>query len=349
MTSSDYVDPRVAATKTASRWIDPACMDALLKLDDHTNVLFLALDWLTIAGAVVLAVAVDRPWALGLAIVLIGSRQRALMNLLHQASHRQLFRGRRRNDWAGRICTAFPLGMSLDTYAHAHLVHHRHLWDEHLDPKRRRYEALGLQGERMDERRFLMRHVVGAVLLRHVPGNVSVAVGDRSRSRAEARALVTFWAVVLAIAFASGLFGELVVLWFVPYLTVFQVVRHWSETAEHAGLRTDDPWMSTRNWTATPVFRWLVAPHADSYHLAHHIAPGVPHYRLKRLHRELMRVPEYAAGHHCDGFVLPRRPDAPSVVRDICNPESIRVFRTSATTPREESLLEDPRVAMKSP
>jgi fatty acid desaturase len=50
----------------------------------------------------------------------------------------------------------------------------------------------------------------------------------------------------------------------------------------------------------------------------HHLFPAIPHYRLREAHKILMQeVPEYAAGHHCDGFFFPRRPEAPSVLQDI--------------------------------
>ena len=291
-----------------------AALERLQRIDNVTNVLYLAADWLVIAGAVAVSVVADTVLALAAAVVLIGSRQRALMNLVHAASHGQLFANRAANRWCGRLLVAYPLAMSLEAYRRTHLAHHRHLWDEDRDPKTVRYAALGLLRAPRRVRRFLVRHVLGAVALLHVPFNVGSAVAPR----AERAGRLAFWAVVVAGSVAAGLGRELALYWALPYLTSFQVVRYWSETAEHAGLRSRDPWLATRNWTSSAPVRWLLAPHSDSYHLAHHLVPGVPHYRMRRLHVELMRIPEYAAGHQCDGFVIPRRPEAPSVVQDIC-------------------------------
>jgi fatty acid desaturase len=305
-------------------------LQALLRLDNRTNVLYLLGDWTLIALAVLLGVRGDAVWTTVVAIVVIGSRQRALMNLVHQASHGQLFAGRRRNDWAGRLLTAAPLGMSLRAYKRSHLRHHRHLWDGAADPKFKRYKRLGLvePGRRASE--YVLNHVMRPLLLIHVPFNLKAGIALRDSDRTELLTRLVLWAAVAAVVLLLGLEQPFLLYWLVPYLTTFQILRYWAEAAEHAGLRSDDPWMATRSWTATPLVRWMLAPHSDSYHLAHHIVAGVPHYRLRVLHRELLRLPEYARAHHCDGFLFSRRPDAPSVILDMCWPERLARYRPHA-------------------
>ena len=42
--------------------------------------------------------------------------------------------------------------------------------------------------------------------------------------------------------------------------------------------------------------RLMFHPHGDGYHTVHHMWPGVPHFRIGRLHRVLIeRDPEFAA------------------------------------------------------
>ena len=322
-------DPPVARSCESPRHVIQAhlglpLLRRLQRTDNVTNVGYVAADWLVIAGAVAASMRLDSALALAAAVVIVGSRQRALMNLLHQASHGQLFANRAPNRWCGRLLIAFPLAMSLDAYRRTHLAHHRHLWDEDRDPKTIRYAALGLVRAPRRVSRFAVRHLLGALALLHVPFNVGTAVRTSGAPRRERAALVAFWGVVVIVAVIAGVERHLVTYWVLPYVTTFQVIRYWSETAEHAGLRSQDAWLATRNWTSTAPVRWLLAPHSDSYHLAHHLVPGVPHYRLAELHAELMRIPEYAAGHQCDGFLISHRPEAPSVVQDICRPEGRR-------------------------
>ncbi|MGL5001350.1 MAG: fatty acid desaturase, partial [Casimicrobium sp.] len=54
----------------------------------------------------------------------------------------------------------------------------------------------------------------------------------------------------------------------------------------------------TRHVNANWLERTLVAPLSINYHLAHHLYPNVPHYRLKALHSVLLDIPDYAAA--CD-------------------------------------------------
>jgi fatty acid desaturase len=294
-----------------------------LRLDNWRNLLYLLGDWGTIAAAVAIGIVGQRLWTTVIAIVLIGSRQRALMNLVHQASHGQLFANRRMNVWIARLVVAGPLGMALQAYRRSHLQHHRYLWENERDPKFKRYRKLGLvdPDERRD--RYFVKHVLRPLLLIHVPFNVKTAVALRQADRGDTLTRLGLAAAAIVVCSVWGLWEQFLLYWVVPYITVFQILRYWAEAAEHSGLRSEDPWRATRSWTATPVVRWLLAPHSDSYHLAHHIVAGVPHYRLRRLHRELLAVPEYASAHHCDGFLLPRRPEAPSVIMDMCWPERL--------------------------
>jgi fatty acid desaturase len=59
--------------------------------------------------------------------------------------------------------------------------------------------------------------------------------------------------------------------------------------AEHAMI--DDPADPLKN-TRTTIARWwerlLVAPNCVNFHLEHHLAMTVPHYRLHRMHRMLI-------------------------------------------------------------
>jgi fatty acid desaturase len=290
---------------------------------DGRNVAALAADWTTIALAVAASLVTGHLAVYAIAVVIIGSRQRALMNLVHEASHHKLFRGRRANDMAGKLLAAFPVVTGLAAYTCSHCRHHAGLWDEQRDPKTIRYRQLGLVAPRAD-RSFWWRHLARPLALAHVPHNLSAALSWAGEPRSERVQRAAFWAVVLGVVASLGLWRELLLLWVVPYCTSFQVIRYWAEMAEHAGLRTTDPWMASRNWTSNALMRWLMISH-DEYHLIHHLFPGIPHYRMTEAHRTLLQVPQYAAAHHCDGFFRPRSPHAPSVLQDIRHPDRISV------------------------
>jgi fatty acid desaturase len=292
---------------------------ALRAKDNWRNIFFLAGDWLLIAASIAAALAAHmHPAVYVLSVVIIGSRQRALMNLVHQASHRKLFRTRGLNDSLGKLFAAFPLLTSLSAYVCNHCRHHGFLWDSERDPKLLRYRQLGLVDPFGGGRRaFVRRHLLRPLLLWHAPSNVLASLSWRGEPRSETLQRVAFWAMLLPSLVLFGVGTEFLVFWLVPFGTSFQVIRYWAEMAEHAGLRSSDPFQATRNWRCGMLGRFLLAPHSDWYHLTHHLLPAIPHYRLADAHRLLVQVPEYATGHHCDGFFWSRRSERPSVLEDI--------------------------------
>lgn len=306
-------------------------LDGLARVNNWRNGGYIAEDWLVIVAAAVGATATGGWPTYLIAMILIGSRMRALMNLVHQASHRQLFLSSRLNDWVGWLLVAWPLGVSVASYRSAHDTHHNLLWDEADDPKVERYKRYGLIKPAAQLYKFVATHLVLPALLRHSARNILAAIG----SPGERRGRALFWGLILSAAIVTGTVQPLIMFWVVPFVTTFQIMRYWAEMAEHAGLESSSPWTATRNWTASLPVRWLLAPHSDHWHLAHHVCARIPHYRLAAAHRVLMHVPDYAdRGHHCDGFLWPRRPDAPSVVGDMMHPEHLKryklVSRTSA-------------------
>jgi fatty acid desaturase len=289
--------------------------------DNWHNVYYLAGDWTTIAVAIALSIVIGHPAVYALSAVVIGSRQRALMNLVHEGSHRKLFRTRALNDWAAKLFAAFPLMTSVSAYVCAHCRHHASLWDADNDPKTIRYAELDLVAPR-DDRTFWWRHLIRPLALYHAPYNIASSLSWRGEPRSERVQRVAFWVTALAAVSFLGIWQELLLYWMIPYCTTFQVIRYWTEMAEHAGLPSDDPWLATRNWDGSWLARYLLAPHRDDlYHLVHHLFPAIPHYRLGEAHRLLLAVPEYANAHQCDGFFRARSAHAPSVLQDIRRPQ----------------------------
>jgi fatty acid desaturase len=294
--------------------------------DNVHGLLFLGIDWLVILAVAGITVLSGFHLAVyAVAIIVIGSRQRALRSLLHEASHYKFLRNRKLNLWIGRLFVAFPLLEGVSGYLCSHCEHHRHLWDTELDPKRRQYAALGIIRPR-NPGRFTRRHLLRPLLLLHVPYNVLSALLGRDEQRRETWLRVTWLVGVAATVIAFGWTLEIALLWLVPYLTTYQIFRYWSDIGDHAGLEVDDPWQATRSWTAPWLVRQLIAPHNANLHLSHHLYPIVPQHRIPQLHRMLSAVPEYQQAHHCHGFLLPSRPDRPSVIQDVLRPEGMREY-----------------------
>src|SRR4051812_26510305 len=117
------------------------------RVDPLGSWLAIGFDIAVIAAAVALSVMVLPAWTYPLAVVVIGARQQGLIVLIHEASHRKLFRNARLNDVVGEVVLSWPFFISMYSYRANHFAHHRHLNTEY-DPDWTRYLGPAAEGRR---------------------------------------------------------------------------------------------------------------------------------------------------------------------------------------------------------
>ena len=79
-------------------------------------------------ASMAMVAAWPNPLTVVLALFVIGGRQLGMSILMHEASHRTLFRDRALNDWAGNWLAAYPVWTDLAPYRPYHLRHHAKTW-----------------------------------------------------------------------------------------------------------------------------------------------------------------------------------------------------------------------------
>jgi fatty acid desaturase len=137
------------ATVARPTFEDPALQTEISRLrhvDNHTNFVYLAIDYLSlvfaIGGAIVFA-EYRGQWGLAwswnipvfvTAIVLIGGLQHRLAGLGHESSHYSFMRNRYLNDLLPDILCMFPLFTTIHFYRLFHLGHHQFTNDPERDP-----------------------------------------------------------------------------------------------------------------------------------------------------------------------------------------------------------------------
>ena len=241
--------------------------------------------WATIAGAIALYVLRPSPWTLGLAVVVIGTRQLGLVVLMHETAHWLLFPAMRANTLVGTWLCAAPLGADLRAYRRHHHLHHR-LTQRPDDPDLALSAALPLSRGRLA--RALLADLTGVTAARRVlwwrPGPDGLAAALR-----RARAPLIANAVLATGLTAVGGWSLYLLAWVVPWATWYQLVTRIRDIAEHGLVPgPEDPLRSARSIRAGRLARAFVAPYGVNHHLEHHLLVFVPCWKLGQVHEMLL-------------------------------------------------------------
>ncbi|KVW36493.1 guanitoxin biosynthesis L-arginine gamma (S) hydroxylase [Burkholderia ubonensis] len=298
-----------------------------------------AADCLVIAAAV--AATKWNVWVYPLALLVIGSRQRALASLLHEACHRTLARNRRMNDILGRWCAGFPVFQSYDAYRGSHVKnHHAFLGDVQRDPDYINYLETGLFDVR-DRLDFVANFVVKTLFLANVGGYLKYLARNRLggifANKSELIGLCAVHAVLFVVFYLVwGSFGY-IIFWVVPFLTSYQVIGWFSEISEHYPIieTRRNALTATRNRFPAWIESIFIGMHGDNYHLVHHLFAGIPYWNLSLAHRVLMSDPQYAAINNVAGGIFFSPAGRRSVVHSILDEIGAKASGGFQSTTRE--------------
>ncbi|MFF1360892.1 fatty acid desaturase [Streptomyces sp. NPDC058297] len=281
---------------------------ALCTVDNHHALLALLGDYLLVAASIYACVGVSY-WFYPLAIVLIGSTQRAFVNLLHESSHKVLARSGRLNLVLGTVFSGYLVLHMYNPYRNSHIgFHHRFLGDPEKDPDYQFHKDIGIYDHQVSDARFFARNIASALLglrtLQYVTYvvrdrilfNQNVAVSMPIRQSTERVLLLVQWAAIAGVCAWQGWLLHLVLFWFVPLFTTAVAIGWLSELAEHYPLPESESRqkLMTRNRHGWAIERFLLGRHHDNYHLVHHLNTGVPFWNMKRAHQVLLQDPGYA-------------------------------------------------------
>jgi fatty acid desaturase len=252
------------------------------------------------------------------AVVIIASRQHALMVLVHDGIHKRLARTPWINDWLTRLTTACPVFISLAKWRFIHLYHHQYTHTAE-DPDLAIYARYPLASKKF--LRLLLRDLCGLNVVTALKYFIDIPLVTPSFNRrflGEAResqyrqvadmgVCYLFWGVVGAggLYLGGGKAALLFTLyWLVPYCTFTQVFFRIRGAIEHGNVpEPQNPYQQTRTYFIHPALGVFFSPKQVNFHLEHHLYPSVPFYNLPRLHRLLQRV-EYPHKHgYCEAFV----------------------------------------------
>jgi fatty acid desaturase len=271
-------------------------------LRPHKAILAILIEWLGIAGAIVLCEAIWSPFLYVLVVVWIGARQHALTVLGHDASHFRLLPGRHWNDWVGNVMAFWPTFVAVENYRQFHGEHHRFTGTP-ADGNRRIWRTHTSAGELTAEWTFpKTRAALTVTLLRRavfftgifwiVRGLAAAVVLRRSWGQVLVRLL--FYAAIIGVLATAGALKGFLLYWIVPFCTAHIAFQYIRLICEHSAVKSKDPaYALTRTTRARWWERLMIVPRNIHYHIEHHWYPSVPFYNLHALHNHLMAHPQF--------------------------------------------------------
>lgn len=257
------------------------------------------INWLGIFGSWLLILSHHSVWLILLALIVIGSRQRALNNIMHDASHNNLFQSKRMNSMFSSFFAALPLGESHDLYRNSHMLHHAHLGDAYNDPDYLYPPASSSVSLSLKALRFY-----GNFIFNWNEWNSSITGSWKRLNAGQRSAILAWWLIILGgILLLTNITSTVIFvgLWLVSRSTTYHLIRVFAEISDHTGLLPGSITEYTRN---IPRSFWnlLFHPFGDNYHLLHHLFPNVPTIRLSHLHKILLNEPSYSRLQLIDGY-----------------------------------------------
>ena len=262
-----------------------AFRDSLRTVPDARNALAasgaVAFPLALVAAAVVLS----HPAAWIAAFLLMPIAQNRLFILHHEAAHRVLFSNRRLNDLIGiNLVGWLTFGTGGHGYRVGHMNHHRDEFGP-KEPDFGLYARYPITSASM--RRKHRRDLTGGAAFRIIRPRFQ-RLGEVHHRRLTYRFLAG-QALFLAAFWASGHPWLYLLLWVLPWATLYQGLNRIRAIAEHGGMtRSGDRRRTTHHVHQSLAARMVMVPFSVGYHLAHHVDMTVPYRNLPRLHRALV-------------------------------------------------------------
>lgn len=257
-------------------------------------------------------------WFMPMAILLIGSRQRALATLLHEAAHGALCSSKQMEKFIGTWCSGYLIFQTWASYRRSHtLEHHHKLGDPGCDPDYKYYRQAGVFDARPPYR-FVLEYLVKPIVFIGAARSLKYLLVHRLIRNSSKSELLSVMAcqglLALCLTLLFGAKGYLF-YWLLPYLTTFQAISWFIELAEHYPMiaKAKSDLQATRNRFSHPLEHFFTAMHAENFHLIHHLFPGIPYWNLRRAHWILLSDPAYALRNSKFGGIFVSSNFAPSM------------------------------------
>ncbi|MEL6253943.1 MAG: fatty acid desaturase family protein [Bacteroidota bacterium] len=287
--------------------VEKKAVKALYEIQSSRHLGDIFLNWGIILTTAIFCSLYFHPLLYVLTITIIGARMHALAILMHDAAHFRFLKNRKHNDLLTNYLTMYFIFSSIEVYRKNHLKHHQHL---NTEDEPDWFFKIGRRDFTYPKSRAefiltvlayftMIRGFLDAIwfLKRFAPANTP---GAKKKASLKSKLPRIFFYVILATVLSIfGLWKAYLLYWVIPYLSTFFMFQYVRSVSEHFGELERDHLLNSTRTVKTNLFeRFFFAPHNVSYHLEHHLYPGVPYYNLPQLHDLLMEQEIYREKAH---------------------------------------------------
>lgn len=257
--------------------------------------------WAWIVASWAAVAWMPNPFIVILAVLVVGVNFYGLYIIGHDGLHRRLFNSANMNDLWNDMLVVGSFGAITRMNRGNHMLHHRVTCLPN-DPDRHKYVH--------DDKELVFPFIFflsGLSTLFKSLENVFVKRGQRPDSPAAPGERYTTrdlsilfgWQIALIVGLTLAIgWWAYIVLWLIPAYVFGYRADLTRVFCEHAMLTSDinaDASMRLVSYTSNPIERMFFAPHNMNYHMAHHLWPSIPYYRLpeadKLIQQAVERVP----------------------------------------------------------
>jgi fatty acid desaturase len=280
-----------------------------LKSNNYSGILQVVEDWSVVFCAILLTQLAFSYQNLVLSflcylfsVIVIGGRQRALADLLHQSSHGCLADNAWLNYALGTFVSGYTVLQSFSIYRKSHvLLHHPWLGNPFHDP-----DYMGLISNKICGRHRSPARTQSYIYSLLAPLNsvhylrylVQHRIYNKTEYKLETVVRTFFFASVLYFLIVHQLCTLFLLFWMVPMVSSNVWIGSLLELFEHFPMIDDhqieykDIYLS-RNRIWSFLTNFMLGVHWEGYHLVHHLFPKIPSWNYERVHCILMQDPVY--------------------------------------------------------
>ena len=273
-------------------------INQLKKVNSFLSCSSILFNWVLILISIYGILFLEGPLTL-LFFLILGSRMRALMNLIHDGSHNNLFSNSKVNDFVVNIFCAYFMFESIEKYRKSHLLHHKFLGTI-LDPDVKEHKKQGfddLTGDILTIKKLFLISINR--------NSISYSLFNNFLKNNQKINIFTFWLIlVITIGFSPLIMIKVIGILLIAKLFFYHPIRVIAEFLDHAGLKTEGLLSYTRTLPIRNFLSIVLRPHNDHFHLLHHLNPSIPHYSLEKAHKIYLRSKLYGKGNFYNSYLF---------------------------------------------